>query len=66
MMKKKYEKPTLDVIEMDKELLGLVTASNGYYDAWSKKNNNLFDMETDKEADEDEIVKSKYDLWSEE
>lgn len=65
-MKKKYEKPTLEVIEMDKELLGLVTASNGDYDAWSKKNNNLLDMETDQEADENEIMKSKYDLWSEE
>ena len=65
VMKKKYEKPTFDVIEMDKELLGLVTGSNGESEAWSKKNNNLFEMDSDKESDEEDEHGTNYNLWSE-
>ena len=62
-MKKMYKRPELEIIEMDKEILGLVTASNGDNEAWSKKNNNLFDMESDKE-DGNEEEETKYNLWS--
>lgn len=61
-MKKMYKRPELEIIEMDKEILGLVTASRGDNEAWNKKNNNLLDMESDKEDEEEE---TKYNLWSE-
>ena len=51
---------------MDKELQGLVTGSDGESEAWSKKNNNLFEMDSDKESDEEDEHGTNYNLWSEE
>ncbi|MGM9713436.1 MAG: hypothetical protein ACI3Y5_04875 [Prevotella sp.] len=63
-MKKQYEKPTLSVIEMGKELLQIEVGSNGEsgYNALSKGNNNLF-MDEEEETDNDNT--HKYNLWSE-
>ncbi|MGM9714161.1 MAG: hypothetical protein ACI3Y5_08640 [Prevotella sp.] len=65
MMKKKYEKPTLDVIEMDKSIMDPQVGSTGLsgYDALSKGNShNLFMDDNDQAEDE---KKNKYNLWSE-
>lgn len=65
-MKKKYEKPTLEVIEMDKSIMDPQVGSTGLGgdSALSKGNShNLFVDDTDQEEEE---TKNKYNLWSEE
>lgn len=63
-MKKQYEKPTLSVIEMGKELLQIEVGSNGERgeNALSKGNNNNLFMDEEEETDNNT---HKYNLWSE-